>query len=177
MIFRLNDCFCRSQSVWLVRETCRQINMLTYSKIIYDFPFKLLFLQVAVCMTGQGNTWTIDCCTHFTRPAVRFATCAPYWTHWYSRLQAPRKVNTLRNGNLCWFDNTEVRQCLLMVWWVIGSILHAGLPEIFLVTSIGARCSSVVRALAHGVMGRRIDPSWSGPIELFLDPASAPRLV
>ena len=26
-------------------------------------------------------------------------------------------------------------------------------------------------------MGRRIDPSWDGPIELFLVPASAPRLV
>ena len=42
---------------------------------------------------------------------------------------------------------------------------------------VGARCSSVVRALAHGVMGHRIDPSWGGPIELFLVPASAPRLV
>ena len=41
----------------------------------------------------------------------------------------------------------------------------------------GARCSSVVRAFAHGAMGRRIDPSWSGLIELFLVPASAPRLV
>ena len=41
----------------------------------------------------------------------------------------------------------------------------------------GARCSSVVRAFAHGVMGQRIDPSWGGPIELFLVPASAPRLV
>ena len=41
----------------------------------------------------------------------------------------------------------------------------------------GARCSSVVRASAHGAMGRRIDPSWGGPIELFLVPASAPRLV
>ena len=30
---------------------------------------------------------------------------------------------------------------------------------------------------AHGAMGRRIDPSWGGPIELFLVPASAPRLV
>ena len=35
----------------------------------------------------------------------------------------------------------------------------------------------MVRAFAHGVMGRRIDPSWGGPIELFLVPASAPRLV
>ena len=41
----------------------------------------------------------------------------------------------------------------------------------------GARCSSVVRAFAHGAMGRRINPSWGGPIELFLVPASAPRLV
>ena len=41
----------------------------------------------------------------------------------------------------------------------------------------GARRSSVVRAFAHGAMGRRIDPSWGGPIELFLVPASAPRLM
>ena len=26
--------------------------------------------------------------------------------------------------------------------------------------------SSVVRAFAHGAMGRRIDPTWGGPIEL-----------
>ena len=41
----------------------------------------------------------------------------------------------------------------------------------------GARCSSVVRALAHGAMGRRIDPSCGEPIELFLVPVGAPRLV
>ena len=41
----------------------------------------------------------------------------------------------------------------------------------------GARCSSVVRAFTHGAMGRRIDPSWCEPIELFLVPASAPQLV
>ena len=32
----------------------------------------------------------------------------------------------------------------------------------------------MVRAFAHGAMGRRVDPSWGGPIELFLVPASAP---
>ena len=32
----------------------------------------------------------------------------------------------------------------------------------------------VVRVFAHGAMGRRVDPSWGGPIELFLVPASAP---
>ena len=26
----------------------------------------------------------------------------------------------------------------------------------------------MVRAFAHGAMGRQIDPSWGGPIELFL---------
>ena len=41
----------------------------------------------------------------------------------------------------------------------------------------GARRSSVVRAFAHRAMGLRIDPSWGGPIELFLVPANAPRLV
>ena len=29
----------------------------------------------------------------------------------------------------------------------------------------------------HGAVGRRIDPSCGGPIELFLVPASAPRRV
>ena len=46
-----------------------------------------------------------------------------------------------------------------------------------IVCSEGAKCSSVVRTFAHGAMGRRIDPSFGGPIELFLIPASAPRLV
>ena len=41
----------------------------------------------------------------------------------------------------------------------------------------GATCSSVVRAFAHGAMGRPIDPSWCEPIELFFVPASDPRLV
>ena len=35
----------------------------------------------------------------------------------------------------------------------------------------------MVRAFAHGAMVQRIDTSWDGPIELFLVPASAPRLV
>ena len=32
----------------------------------------------------------------------------------------------------------------------------------------------MVRAFTHGAMGRRIDPSWGGPIDIFLVPASAP---
>ena len=35
----------------------------------------------------------------------------------------------------------------LMVRWVVGSILHDGV-----------RCSSAVRAFAHGAMGHQINP-------------------
>ena len=35
----------------------------------------------------------------------------------------------------------------------------------------------MVRAFAHGAMGRQNDPPWGGPIELFLVPTSAPLLV
>ena len=36
----------------------------------------------------------------------------------------------------------------------------------------------MVRAFAHGAMGRRIDPSWGGPTELFLVPATGvPKAV
>ena len=35
----------------------------------------------------------------------------------------------------------------------------------------------MVRVFAHGAIGRWIDPSWDGPIELFLVLASAPRLA
>ena len=64
-----------------------------------------------------------------------------------------------------------------VVSFLVGRSVHLlGLEWVFF-NLIGARCSSVVRAFAHGAMGRRIDPSWGGPIELFLVPASAPRLV
>ena len=57
-------------------------------------------------------------------------------------------------------------------------VLFGPLPPICNKNYFGRRsffcCSSVVRAFAHGAMGRRIDPSWGGPIELFLVPASAP---
>ena len=41
---------------------------------------------------------------------------------------------------------------------------------------LGVRCSSMVRVFIHGAMSCQINPSWSRPIELFLVPASAPRL-
>ena len=55
--------------------------------------------------------------------------------------------------------------------------VSAGKTLLHLYVGQGARCSSVVRAFAHGAMGCRIDPSWGGPIELFCVPPSAPRLV
>ena len=71
-----------------------------------------------------------------------------------------------------------------MVRWVVGSILHGVDPLSYFSFQVQClRCvacgftdvvlvleSSVVRAFAHGAMGRRIDPSWGGPNELFLVP-------
>ena len=59
--------------------------------------------------------------------------------------------------------------------WVVRSILHGVDPLSYFL--LGATCSSMVGASAHGAMGRWIDPSWGGPIDRFLVPASAPRLV
>ena len=73
-------------------------------------------------------------------------------------------------------DTDEGQERSLMVRWVVGSILHGEPIELFLVPA-RARCSSVVRAFAHGAMGRRINSLWGEPIELFRVPASAPRLV
>ena len=41
----------------------------------------------------------------------------------------------------------------------------------------GAICNSVVRAFAHGAIGRWIDSSWGRPIEILLVSARAQRLV
>ena len=38
--------------------------------------------------------------------------------------------------------------------------------------SLLRKCLNEVRAFAHGAMGHQIDPSWGGPIALFLVPAS-----
>ena len=50
------------------------------------------------------------------------------------------------------------------VWrhWLIVNMFIMYKPCIALVIiyRCGARCSSVVRAFAHGAMGRRIDPPW-----------------
>ena len=61
------------------------------------------------------------------------------------------------------------------------SFFIVGCPGHFLLIDIicchasylcGARCSSMVRAFAHGAMGRRIDPSWGGPFLHGVDPLS-----
>ena len=62
-------------------------------------------------------------------------------------------------------------------------VINFGKPLVLLklicrvIKMFGVRGSSVVRAFAHGAMGHRINPSCGEPIELFLVPASAPRLV
>ena len=73
-----------------------------------------------------------------------------------------------------WFSKTGILQA---VHFKKVYLLYKTICVVNITNDKGARRSSMVRAFAHAAMGRRIDPSWGGPIELFLVPASAPRLV
>ena len=68
------------------------------------------------------------------------------------------------------FDNSQL-------FMQTVSLICSHLVSINVIAVRAARCSPVVRAFAHGTMGRRINHSWGGPIEPFLVPSSAPRLV
>ena len=53
-----------------------------------------------------------------------------------------------------------------MVRWVVGSTLHGVDPLSYFSLVLGARCSSVVRAFAHGAMGSS-DRSFMDPLSYF----------
>ena len=93
---------------------------------------------------------------------VYFSRNNPWYSEYFSKL-------TVKILGLVFTRETSDSEEMLAK--VFNSVSHMPPPV------TGARCSSVVRAFAHGAMGRRIDPSWGGSIELFLVPASAPRLV
>ena len=95
-----------------------------------------------------------------------------------------------RDNEWCWFHS----ECLLRVaravqprrWltpstcWCCSSHYQVGLvlsDNGFLIIIVNCFNDTLQHIFTHGVMGRQIDPSWGGPIELFLIPASAPRLI
>ena len=73
----------------------------------------------------------------------------------------------------CWSGPNICRKAVFYAEYLCVILIYSSV----VIAGYGARCSSVVIVFAHGAMGRRIDPSWGGPIELFLVPASAPQLV
>ena len=78
------------------------------------------------------------------------------------------------------FDIKEIVINLYQTMTVMGRLFQGLCYHLHNYNSLinkGARGSFVVRVFTHGAMGHRIDPSWGGCIELFLVPASAPRLV
>ena len=83
---------------------------------------------------------------------------------------------TGREGNV---NNTSTRLYVTAFSDTLHLLLRLPTNKVILSLCTGERdvYSSVVRVFAHGAMGRRVDPSWGGPIELFLVPVSAPRLV
>ena len=71
---------------------------------------------------------------------------------------------------------------------IANTVVNLAKHTLFLIKSLvfvfkeGRKCfyltmHSTHFEFAHGAMGHRIDPSWGGPIDLFLVLASAPRLV
>ena len=48
--------------------------------------------------------------------------------------------------------------------WIYACLYVRMCVCLYVCMHVGARCSSVVRVFFNGAMGRRIDPSWSGPI-------------
>ena len=52
----------------------------------------------------------------------------------------------------CYYYVSNIVNSLSFTSYNMHTALH--------IHALGARCSSVVRAFAHGMMGRRIDPSW-----------------
>ena len=93
---------------------------------------------------------------------VSFVVCFLFFIFFF--FSNPESLS-FKSQEVCYSFGTKYRK--LFIWDYL----------IFPLVNEESRCSSVVRAFAHGAMGRRIDPSWGGPIELFLVPASVPRLV
>ena len=80
-----------------------------------------------------------------------------------TRNNAHRRVNVLLTYIVFCHD---AQFCRSSVRVGVSALVHSG-----------SRKQLRDRAFAHGAVGRRIDPSWGGPIELFLVPASAPQRV
>ena len=71
--------------------------------------------------------------------------------------------------------STKVNNIWVML--VILIIFDVNKSHVTILSDLCIVAVAAVERFAHGAIGRRIDPSWGGPIELFLVPASAPRLV
>ena len=157
--------YVRSCRVWWIR--CYSVCYLCVDLVVYGGSAA----TVCVIYVRSCRVWWIRCsrCAR-CRPAVWARwTWPPTWSTPFTWCSRPwRCTSSPTPGSRC---------CTLrsvFVWLT-------GFSSLFLVFFFffpqGARCSSVVRAFTHGAMSRRIHPSWGGPIELFLVPASAPRLV
>ena len=122
-----------------------------------------LIIACTLCFMQRINLWIVSCGTN--AHSWCNATLSSSFDESYVQ-ECPTGVHwgwdpdwKLATKEMLWPPAEEIPPQSLPLWGRALSCMHTG-----------ARCSSVVRAFAHGAMGRRIDPSWSGPIELFLVP-------
>ena len=115
----------------------------------------------------MGLPWRIDPTTHRTMSERSYHEATSHSLEW-EIAQWVHHEGSIRRPIAPWTNtlSTELHLAPVRRW-------HCGI--------YGPTCSLVLsnptvelrgRAFIHGVMGRWIDPSWGGPIELFLIPAS-----
>ena len=112
--------------------------------------------QLHISSTTTGLWVTLGCIT--TQTIIHFSYTVPFFSN---HLTNCKSLNCVAE-----FNTTEFITRTDTSLGTLPTLSGKAVLE-------GARCRSV----AHGAMGRRIHPSWGGPIELFLVPASSPRLV
>ena len=135
-------------------------NTLTFAVVIFLFFCLFLFLFFLRCFSIQKYDYHCTDCLN----CIYSGLCSA--GYFCVEGSSSKTSETCTEGDYCpegvglplRCPPVSMQQSLLTMIW----------------TRSGVRCSSVVKAFAHGAMGRRIDPSWGGPIELFLIQASAP---
>ena len=152
-------------TIQIVREetkTVRHSSLIEYRLLVRwvvgTIPLIYLLFQLVL------HNWCIKChcmCYLFTdRIAHTTAFVTPIVEHWLER-EIAQWVHPIKDRS---DDPSHHERTLLPRSYISFPIVIANITKLYL----APKCSSGVRAFAHGAMGRRIDPSWGGPIELFL---------
>ena len=135
--------------------------------------------------------------TAFVTPVVALAGTRNSWMDPPHEGSIRRPIAPWANALLIFFRKTlksSQQNASKPSWSGVPRVIHSAcmctvsrllIPEtvrqkdrpLFIITTMLIAYIHIALHHLNGAMGCWIDPSWGGPIELFLVPASAPRLV